>query len=67
MTGPAPSTGSIPVGPMLSMYDPIYIGVDEFGQPVYIRIIYRNLLSAGEPGGGNRPDEHPGRARGPLA
>jgi S-DNA-T family DNA segregation ATPase FtsK/SpoIIIE len=34
------------------MYDPIFIGVDEFGEPVYIRLIYRNLLAAGEPGGG---------------
>ena len=41
-----------PVGPVLTMYDPIYLGVDEFGQPVYIRIIYRNLLAGGEPGGG---------------
>ena len=52
MTGPAPATGTIPVGPMLSMFDPIYVGIDEFGQPVYIRIIYKNLLAAGEPGGG---------------
>ena len=52
MTGPAPSTGTIPVGPMLSMYDPIHIGGDEFGQPTAIRLIYRNLLAAGEPGGG---------------
>ncbi len=41
-----------PVGPVLSMYDPIYLGVDEFGEPVYVRIIYRNLLAGGEPGGG---------------
>ena len=41
-----------PVGPALSMYDPIYLGVDEFGEPVYIRIIYRNILAGGEPGGG---------------
>ena len=34
------------------MYDPIYLGVDEFGEPVYIRVIYRNLLAGGEPGGG---------------
>ena len=34
------------------MYDPIYVGVDEFGAPVYTRLIYRNLLAAGEPGGG---------------
>lgn len=41
-----------PVGPVLSMYDPIYVGVDEFGEPVNIRIIYRNILAGGEPGGG---------------
>ena len=50
MTGPA--TGTVPVGPMLSMYDPIHVGSDEFGQPFYIRLIYKNLLAAGEPGGG---------------
>ena len=37
---------------MLSMYDPIYVGIDEFGLPVYTRVIYKNLLAAGEPGGG---------------
>jgi S-DNA-T family DNA segregation ATPase FtsK/SpoIIIE len=52
MTGPVPSTGTVPVGPMLSMYDPIHVGSDEFGQPFYIRLIYKNLLAAGEPGGG---------------
>jgi S-DNA-T family DNA segregation ATPase FtsK/SpoIIIE len=26
--------------------------MDEFGEPVYVKIIYRNLLAAGEPGGG---------------
>ena len=52
MSGPASATGSVPAGPMLSMYDPIHIGGDEFGQPVAIRLIYRNLLAAGEPGGG---------------
>ena len=52
MTGPAPAAGTIPVGPMLSMFDPIFVGIDEFGHPVYIRIIYKNLLGAGEPGGG---------------
>ena len=52
MTGPAPLTGRIPAGPTLSMFDPVHIGRDEFGQPVAIRIIYRNLLAAGEPGGG---------------
>jgi S-DNA-T family DNA segregation ATPase FtsK/SpoIIIE len=42
----------VPVGPMLSMYDPIYLGMDELGEPVYVRVIYRNILAAGEPGGG---------------
>src|SRR5579863_4372129 len=34
------------------MFDPVHIGIDEFSLPVYIRIIYKNLLTAGEPGGG---------------
>ena len=34
------------------MYDPIFLGIDEFGEPVYVKIIYRNVLAAGEPGGG---------------
>ena len=52
MSGPARSPGTVPVGPMLSMFDPIHVGIDEFGVPVYTRIIYKNLLAAGEPGGG---------------
>ena len=52
MTGPAPATGTISAGPMLSMFDPIFVGIDEFGRPVHIRVIYKNLLAAGEPGGG---------------
>ena len=52
MTGPPSTTGTVPVGPMLSMFDPIHVGLDEFGVPTYIRIIYKNLLAAGEPGGG---------------
>ena len=52
MTGPTLTAGTVPVAPMLSMFDPIYVGIDEFGHPVAIRIIYRNLLAAGEPGGG---------------
>ena len=52
MTGPTLTAGTVPVGPTLSMFDPIYVGIDEFGHPVYIRVIYRNLLAAGEPGGG---------------
>jgi S-DNA-T family DNA segregation ATPase FtsK/SpoIIIE len=34
------------------MFDPIYLGIDEFGAPVYLDLVYRNLLAGGEPGGG---------------
>ena len=53
MTTTIPTTAdAVPVAPGLSMFDPIFIGIDEFGQPVYLDVIYRNLLTAGEPGGG---------------
>ena len=52
MTGPTLTAGTVPVGPMLSMFDPIFVGINEFGLPHYIRVIYKNLLAAGEPGGG---------------
>ena len=52
MTGPAFTAGAVPVGPMLSMFDPIFVGINEFGLPHYTRVIYKNLLAAGEPGGG---------------
>src|SRR2546423_6996645 len=47
-----PNTGTVPVGPPLSIFDPVYVGIDEFGQPVYVPIIYRNLLTGGDPGSG---------------
>jgi S-DNA-T family DNA segregation ATPase FtsK/SpoIIIE len=50
-TVPAPAD-AVPVGPGLSMFDPIFIGIDEFGHPVYLDVVYRNILIAGEPGGG---------------
>lgn len=43
---------AVPVASMLSMFDPLYIGIDEFGQPVYLDLVYHNLLAGGEPGGG---------------
>jgi S-DNA-T family DNA segregation ATPase FtsK/SpoIIIE len=45
-------TGTVPVGPALSMFDPVFIGIDEYGDPVYVTLMYRNLLVGGEPGGG---------------
>lgn len=56
LTAPAPTpttaAESVPVGPMLSIFDPVYVGMDEFGDPVYLPLIYRNMLIGGEPGGG---------------
>jgi S-DNA-T family DNA segregation ATPase FtsK/SpoIIIE len=43
---------TVPVGPVLSIFDPIFLGIDEFGQPVYLPMIYRNILIGGEPGAG---------------
>ena len=45
-------TDRVPVGPGLSMFDPMFIGIDEFGEHVNLDIVYHNLLTAGEPGGG---------------
>lgn len=36
----------------LSMYDPVYLGVDEYGHRVELELVYRNLLLGGEPGAG---------------
>lgn len=47
-----PEVDRVPVGPMLSIFDPIYLGIDEFGHPVYVPMIYRNILIGGEPGSG---------------
>ncbi len=36
----------------LSMYDPVHLGIDEYGYGVDLELIYRNILLAGEPGAG---------------
>jgi S-DNA-T family DNA segregation ATPase FtsK/SpoIIIE len=53
----------VPVGPCLSAYDPVYLGIDEYGAPVFVPLIYRNMLIGGEPGAGksgllNNPVAH---------
>jgi S-DNA-T family DNA segregation ATPase FtsK/SpoIIIE len=45
-------TDRVPVAPNLSMFDPMFVGIDEFGEHVMLDVVYRNLLIAGEPGGG---------------
>jgi DNA segregation ATPase FtsK/SpoIIIE, S-DNA-T family len=42
---------SVPVTP-LSIWDPIHLGTDETGRPVYVNLAERNMLIGGEPGGG---------------
>src|SRR3954449_7589758 len=44
--------GTVPLGPTLSIFDPVHVGIDEFGHPVRVPLIYRNMLIGGEPGSG---------------
>jgi S-DNA-T family DNA segregation ATPase FtsK/SpoIIIE len=46
-----PDPDTVPVAG-LSITHPVFLGIDENGAPVYIDLPYRNLLGAGEPGGG---------------
>lgn len=46
-----PDTDVIPVFG-LSIFDPVFLGIDENGVAVYLDFPYRNLLCGGEPGGG---------------
>jgi DNA segregation ATPase FtsK/SpoIIIE, S-DNA-T family len=46
------SGDTVPVGPTLSMFDPVFLGIDEAGEPVYLPVMYNNLLVAGQPGAG---------------
>ncbi|MEV6493358.1 FtsK/SpoIIIE domain-containing protein [Actinoplanes sp. NPDC051633] len=52
MSSPFADRPSIPVGPLMSIFDPVFLGIDEFGHPVYLPLIYRNILIGGEPGAG---------------
>ncbi|HEX8345156.1 MAG TPA: FtsK/SpoIIIE domain-containing protein [Actinoplanes sp.] len=45
-------TGPVELGPTLSIFDPVHIGIDEFGHPVRVPMIYKNMLIGGEPGAG---------------
>jgi S-DNA-T family DNA segregation ATPase FtsK/SpoIIIE len=45
-------TAAVPAAPKLSMFDPLFIGMDEYGHAVTLDLVYHNLLTAGEPGGG---------------
>ena len=45
------TTDTIPVSP-LSIWDPVHLGTDEFGNQVEVTLAERNMLIGGEPGGG---------------
>jgi S-DNA-T family DNA segregation ATPase FtsK/SpoIIIE len=45
------ASAAVPVVP-LSIFDPIHVGVDEYGEQVHIDLAERNILVGGEPGGG---------------
>jgi S-DNA-T family DNA segregation ATPase FtsK/SpoIIIE len=45
-------TERVPLAPSLSMFDPMFIGIDEFGHHVTLDVVFHNLLMAGEPGAG---------------
>jgi DNA segregation ATPase FtsK/SpoIIIE, S-DNA-T family len=42
---------AVPVFPF-SIFDPVHLGVDEYGELVHVNLAERNLLIGGEPGGG---------------
>src|SRR5262245_44784721 len=52
MTAFPPDEGGVRLGPALSVFDPVFVGIDEFGHRVRIPLVYRNLLVGGEPGAG---------------
>jgi S-DNA-T family DNA segregation ATPase FtsK/SpoIIIE len=52
LAAPATTPDTVPVGPTMSAFDPVYLGVDEYGAPVSVSLIYRNFLVGGEPGAG---------------
>jgi S-DNA-T family DNA segregation ATPase FtsK/SpoIIIE len=44
--------GPVKPGLPLSIFDAVHVGIDEFGQPIRVPLIWRNLLIGGEPGAG---------------
>ena len=47
-TRPLPPVPTFP----FSMFDPVHLGRDEYGQHVYVNLAERNMLLGGEPGAG---------------
>jgi S-DNA-T family DNA segregation ATPase FtsK/SpoIIIE len=51
MTATLTTPAAVPVFPF-SIFDPVHLGVDEYGDQVHVNLAERNLLIGGEPGGG---------------
>ena len=51
MTATLTIPATVPVFP-LSIYQPVHVGIDEFGVTAHVELAERNLLIGGEPGGG---------------
>jgi DNA segregation ATPase FtsK/SpoIIIE, S-DNA-T family len=53
-TGTCTGTRPLPAVPTFpfSIFDPVHLGVDEYGEPVYVNLAERNMLLGGEPGAG---------------
>ena len=55
------TTDTRPLAPVptfpFSMFDPVHLGTDEYGGPVYVNLAERNMLIGGEPGGGKSSAE----------
>ena len=51
MTATLTIPATVPVFP-LSIYQPVHVGKDEFGEQAHVELAERNLLIGGEPGGG---------------
>src|SRR6516164_8633665 len=47
-TRPLPAVPTFP----FSMFDPVHLGQDEYGEPVHVNLAERNMLLGGEPGAG---------------
>ena len=50
-TRPLPPVPTFP----FSMFDPVHLGRDEYGQHVLVNLAERNMLLGGEPGAGRSP------------
>ena len=49
---PSPASVALRPARALSIFESVFAGIDEFGQPIDLPMIYRNILIGGEPGAG---------------